>query len=497
MGFFRFETWLVSNAHVIHDNSEIQEGLLIKKYDDTKTFLEVEQGYHRPWNSMISPDLVVLNTKDRHRSLPNAVLSLDETYPDKHFFYVDTQFQIQFLRPVSAPGELPMKFICANGSIPDFGCSGSPIFSAEVVIGKTPTWRFELIGAVYARHLSALCGIPIVQEFEQIRQIIISTDSSARHRQRMISSEHIGDAQQAQTSQILAERDEALATAGIQVFNAGHSILHIELPEGLERLAKNTYAKLTESYLQSIKGLSLEQVQNSFIEFIDHIKQHQSLYIKYDTDTPVLETKYWRLDCKPGGQNGLFRILQIQDNTGKTATVPGTGKSASSIFAQIKVLKNIHYINGEPLSDDLILSHKAIEQDQAEHEVSIILDFTAMASIKCQKYRLMEKRTASPSLRLFKALPLTNLNGQKELQQFITAEPIVIVEKINGVNSDGDTPLMVLLKKPLKDTGQRAKAKLLVPFSIWNQPNLQGKTATNLLREHSDADDLSNYFELN
>ena len=56
---------------------------------------------------------------------------------------------------------------------------------------------------------------------------------------------------------------------------------------------------------------------------------------------------------------------------------------------------------------------------------------------------------------------------------------------------------MALLKKPLVDPGQRAKANLLVSCSIWNQPNLEGKTAQNFLQEHPDWESLRSYFELN
>ena len=63
MGFFRDDKWLVSNAHVIHDNSDILEGIVIRTYNQTETVLQVARGYHRPWNSDLSPDIYCLRMK--------------------------------------------------------------------------------------------------------------------------------------------------------------------------------------------------------------------------------------------------------------------------------------------------------------------------------------------------------------------------------------------------------------------------------------------------
>ena len=65
-------------------------------------------------------------------------------------------------------------------------------------------------------------------------------------------------------------------------------------------------------------------------------------------------------------------------------------------------------------------------------------------------------------------------------------------QRLNTVNDMGDTPLMVLLKdhnlnsKPT----QSAKAQLLAAFSIWDQPNVEGKTAAQILDVHPDAESL-------
>ena len=381
MGFFRHDNWLVSNAHVIHSQDEITEGLRIKKYDDTELFLDVKQGFYRPWESVLSPDLVVLNTEGIHPGVVLPNFSSEEAHPEKHFFYIDADFRIHFLIPIADPHIMPMKFRCEDGHIPEFGCSGSPIFSADVTMTTKPLkWRFAVVGAIYAGCAldQSLCGISIDEEFGQIRQIILSADQAIRYSQMSRCSYSIGDEHQARISEILAQQEQQLAAAGILRFSAGHSALNIELTEGLERLAKSTYAKLEESYLQSIKGLSFAAIRDSFFEFLAYIKQHQALFIAYDTDTPLLETEHWRLDCKPGGANGMFRILQIQDNTGRRVTVPGSKKSASSIFAQVKIPKTFTTINGEPLGDDLLLSHRAIEAGEGEQTVSIVLDFTTM-----------------------------------------------------------------------------------------------------------------------
>ena len=110
------------------------------------------------------------------------------------------------------------------------------------------------------------------------------------------------------------------------------------------------------------------------------------------------------------------------------------------------------------------------------------------------KYQLIERRSASPALRLFGALPPTNINGRLILEDSVTEKE---VSRINSTNADGDTPLMTLLKKPLTDPGQRAKAKLLIPLSIWNQPNNTGETAQSLLKNHAYSEELASYFEPN
>jgi hypothetical protein len=86
MGFFRHDNWLVSNAHVIHSQDEITEGLRIKKYDDTELFLDVKQGLYRPWDRVLSPDLVVLNAQGMHPGVALPNFSSEEAHPEKHFF---------------------------------------------------------------------------------------------------------------------------------------------------------------------------------------------------------------------------------------------------------------------------------------------------------------------------------------------------------------------------------------------------------------------------
>ncbi len=85
MGFFRHDNWLVSNAHVIHSQDEITEGLRIKKYDDTEVFLDLKQGFYRPWESVLSPDLVVINTEEMHSGVILPNFSSEEAHPEKFF----------------------------------------------------------------------------------------------------------------------------------------------------------------------------------------------------------------------------------------------------------------------------------------------------------------------------------------------------------------------------------------------------------------------------
>ena len=494
MGFFQYNTWLVSNAHVIKNRAEIDNGVVLRKHDDTEVLLEAEQSYHRPWASVVSPDIVVVNTRNHHASIPTNPLSLDPTHNKSHYFYIDIKFEIHYLLPASSPGSIPMLFRCQDGTTPQPGCSGTPIFSAKMTIEK-PTWTFEILGALYARCTDTLgemhqfthgsqklvCCVPIAQDFEQIRRIMISLDCSGNYQQKSACSVALTDLQQKDAYQKMSERERELACTGILEYKVGHTVLEIEQPKGLEKLDGNGFYKLEQSHLIRLKNLSLKQIEQTFSEFIEYISQFQSICINVAAETTLLSQDHWRLDCKPG-TNGQYRLLQLQDNTGKGVKVKGKGKSASSVFAEVKVPENITVINGQFLAEDLLRSRNNVE-NQHKHPSIVIGGYSEEERDRLKKYMKTERSRANTpiSMGLFAAVSESSVDGFKTIKQCCSD-----INRINRVNENGDTPLMVLLNNPqlCDDPSQVSKVKLLAKHSIWNQANNDGRTAFQLLDDH-------------
>jgi hypothetical protein len=521
MGFFQHERWLVSNAHVIKHRSEIEQGIVLKKSDGTDCLLDAEQAYHRPWDSVVSPDIVVVNTCGIHAVIPSNPLSLDSVYPSVYYFYVDLNFHIHYLAPVSAAHELPIRFQNLDGHIPQEGCSGTPIFSAQLTLGKSPNWRFDTVGALYARCASSssafeamsflVCAVPIVEEFEQIRSILLALESSESYQQRAKYSALVGDKRQTLIAHNMSEQEAALARQGIQAFEAGHSILEIDLPEGLEKLAKNTFVSLEQSYLHETAELTLNEIKETFANFVSFISQAKNIGIKVTRETTLIYSKYWRLDGKPG-TNGQYWVLQLQDNTGKGVKVAGTQKSASSVFAEVKVPVHIEHISGQALGKDLLKSQgwakkketlmaqektargaqrKELQRLAEEVTVSIVAGTSDSCSTLQDYTTLLNteiRRATTPlTLELFNAI---SEEASDQVAFSSISKLLSDSQRLNTVNDMGDTPLMVLLKdhnlnsKPI----QSAKAQLLAAFSIWDQPNTEGKTAAQILNQHPDAE---------
>lgn len=180
--------------------------------------------------------------------------------------------------------------------------------------------------------------------------------------------------------------------------------------------------------------------------------------------------------------------MQVQDNTGKGKKQDG--KSLSSVFAQVNIPKSVSSrINGEPLAEDLLQSLNSINIESDAIRDSVTVDLINISDeIKIMKYKLINRVSAEITT-LFEALNVLNVKGYEVIQDAIKSKNI---DLINQVNSDGDTPLMFLLKDPLTDGHLKSIAKLLIPYSIWNQPNNDGKTAQNLLDDRS-----SDWEELN
>lgn len=89
MGFFYHAEWLVSNAHVIKDQADIDGGIILRN-STTDVTLVAKQAYHRPWNNQKSPDIVVIKTNN-HESLRTVPPTNDSFYNKMYYFYVDAE----------------------------------------------------------------------------------------------------------------------------------------------------------------------------------------------------------------------------------------------------------------------------------------------------------------------------------------------------------------------------------------------------------------------
>jgi hypothetical protein len=92
---------------------------------------------------------------------------------------------------------------------PQLGCSGSPIFMAQVIVGKQPKWKFTVVAAIFAKDSSdVLYGIPVMEEFEQIREILKNTDQAQRSRDLSYCSAFLGDEVKKKKNIDSAEREQ-------------------------------------------------------------------------------------------------------------------------------------------------------------------------------------------------------------------------------------------------------------------------------------------------
>lgn len=232
MGFFAHPTWLVSNAHVISSIDDINTGIRLKMYtnnynnnndnnnnynnnsnndnynykvddnynnntkknddnnnndnkSDNSELIDIyEKGYFRPLKHN-TPDLVTIKIRSSNAmNIQKGLLKVpthDQLYSEKLYFYVDSEFIIHFLSLISDSLQMPLKF--KSEIPPQLGCSGSPIFMAQVILGKQPQWKFTVVAAIFAKDRSdVLYGISVMEEFEQIRMILIDTDQAQHNR---------------------------------------------------------------------------------------------------------------------------------------------------------------------------------------------------------------------------------------------------------------------------------------------------------------------------
>jgi hypothetical protein len=509
-GFFQYSEWLISNAHVI-PSKDVLAGASFTDYQSALIELNVDESYHRPCFAS-APDLVIIKAKkppeSSNKCLPYT-FSGDDSSGQTLFFYVNinsytSSYEINYLHQLSH-SSLPLVFACSEDKTPMPGASGAPIIEARVILDRTPQWQFKVVGALYARCSAAwysttfndtahysesaklVCAIPVKNDLLQILQLLFAKQSADRAGAMASAAASLHD-EQAEHDRIKCLREQDVANQavadGLKKFESGASPLCILLPDGLETLAGSGFFKPKDSYLKWYRGLSENEIYATFKDFIRRISTIPNLNISVTKETTILSEQYWRLDCKPGEDNQYW-LLQLQDNTGKGSKVPGTKKSASSIFAEVKIPKNIRSINGQPLAMDLLKSHIKIERGEKYPTIKIdVSDGDApVTALKMTQYKKTELSRADSleSLALFTALPAENYSDFSIVKKY--AEDI---DRINTVNEDGNTPLMHLLSDPglAYQSEQIAKAKILAPWSIWNHKNSAGKTATEILLEN-------------
>jgi hypothetical protein len=153
-----------------------------------------------------------------------------------------------------------------------------------------------------------------MEEFEQIRKILIDTNQTQRSSKLSDCSVIIGDPEQTKKYNNLSKSEQALADLGIKIFKDGHSELKLCLPIDLMELRGNTFMKLDTSLLLHYKSLTLQKVMDTFYDFISYIKTYQSLVVNGTLELVLTsECNNWRLDREFSGAKmiSLFFIYRI------------------------------------------------------------------------------------------------------------------------------------------------------------------------------------------
>jgi hypothetical protein len=385
-GFFQHSEWLVSNAHVLPSYEHLSGITLMNS--QLREVLAVKRSFHRPGNKESkSPDIVIINVASRsdkiHKCLP-LQFSGNERYEDSEssiFFYVyfdnDSQEnKVKFLLPHDV-SSFPLLYKCADGIEPQFGCSGSPVIEASVVVDDLE-WQFKTIGTVYARcpfsqnkdsreiklgEEKLVCAIPVEIDFEQIRKEILYPEQKAmRHNQDTVAYKMTGNHEEEERSFANTEQFKLNAGKGFLEYTAGMTRLDISLAEGLEKLVGKNIIVPEESMLL-IKNQkkhpkikfdhsidSPKELLAKILEFINDIRESDEIKLK--RGDRLVESTLLRLDVS--GSYERWKI-DLQDNTGKVKLPDG--QPASSVFA-IVIVNNASEVSGKILAEALEISRK-------------------------------------------------------------------------------------------------------------------------------------------
>jgi len=362
-GFFQHSEWLVSNAHVLPCLEVLEDSRLID-FRYYQSPLEVKRAFHRPSEIETSPDIVVINGNSREESNNKCIpmdFTMDNDCGGRIFFYVYFNIErhiheIKYLIPHSRTNAYPMVYECEDGMEPLPGCSGAPVIEARLLVGVHKNeWQFRTIGIIYARFPSPngrklACTIPIKQDFKQILETIIHPEMFAeRDNQMAYACKYIRDSDSTKDMHIAsAEGHVVQAHLGLKEFEAGKTILNIELPKGLEKLLGKTIIDLQcSAFLLEVQrkyriddkriqhnAKTLQELCDDFCAFLDMIRSQKlmpTLPRNNGNNFFLSPKEYFRIDVS-GGINGPF-VLDIQDNIGKRGQhCPSTIQYRAYIF---------------------------------------------------------------------------------------------------------------------------------------------------------------------
>ncbi len=373
MGFFQHQEWLVSNAHVL-SCKELLDEAEFSDFRGTLLPLSVTKSYHRPSERDTAPDLVVINGNVSGvfeiRGLSTEFtddVGLIETY----HFYLDNSASgdsIKFIQQMSKPGVYPVIYQCLDGTSPQPGDSGSPIFEARVIVGREPKWQIRVADVLYARcspewfnsradlkianaslEQKLVCAIPAAPDLKMLYPMLVDVGRAGRADQMAVASASLGDALGRKDAGRYATMSAAATASAEQrffEFEAGITYLNIELPEGLEKLWGSGIVKLERSLMigavlrseitkasyPGLPNISLDELKANYVAFMEDIASKDDMVL-YESDN-FIKFGYLRLDVHfiDGKRNWK---LDIQDNTGKG--LKHDGKSLSSVFATVIV----------------------------------------------------------------------------------------------------------------------------------------------------------------
>lgn len=375
IGYYIAPNFIMTNAHVLPTYESIQNSSITSHGI-------IENSFHRPVNPH-APDMALIKIKNPVNNVKGIAkdFSDDEALEESLLFFVNYNFEIQNfelipVRLVSNPGEFPLKYTCLNDTIPQPGCSGSPIIEARVILAREPYWQFRQVSMVYARcDIAAasdeklLCALPINFDLEQIYQLQSLLEEVDHFSAMATAASIMNDEKQSQ--ELLQEKAKTDYQANTQfiAYNSGQTSLDIELPDGFEKLIGSGIIELSKSLLLKRnqqfhevtlhRSASLEELQKDLDILFAKISKHEEIkiytgnsFFRSDKSDGSDGSDFFRIDvCY--GSNKEWKI-DLQDNTGKRVKIGS--KSASSVFAIVIIPKDIKIIEGEKLVNSLKMS---------------------------------------------------------------------------------------------------------------------------------------------